>query len=220
MINSWHIGWLSARAIQCAIRRAVGGWRGRSLSFKHDGWNYTVRKPAYRGPADRNKKYLSVPGIRSTWLNSHKKVKVKVARRLRRSRAQPRRHRPAQAASLCLLTFFLSHAFFLPGAAKQHQPHSPTDAGLRERARPLCLTDKRRVRAANPAVESPPAASCGTFSAALHSRPPPANEEAGLRGEGARPANQRRGGGAAIETRQRENESGDNNYTELNQNEI
>lgn len=78
-----------------ARRRAVGGWRGRSLSFKHDGWNYTERKPAYCGPADRNKKYLSVPGIRSTWLNSHKKVEVKVAQRLRRSRAQPRRHRPA-----------------------------------------------------------------------------------------------------------------------------
>lgn len=37
-----------------------------------------------------------------------------------------------------LLTFVLSHVFVLPGAAEQHQPHSPTDTELRERAsRPL-----------------------------------------------------------------------------------
>lgn len=67
---------------------------------------------------------------------------VKVAQRQRRSRAHPR-HRP-----LCVFTFFLSHAFFLPGATKQHQPHPPTDAELWDRASRLSLTDKRRVRAA------------------------------------------------------------------------
>lgn len=62
---------------------------------------------------------------------------------------------PPHAVPWCVLTFFLSHAFFLPGAAKQHQPHSPTDAELRERASRLCLTDKRRVRAeAQPARRS------------------------------------------------------------------
>lgn len=58
---------------------------------------------------------------------------------------------PPHAVPWCFLTFFLSHTFFLPGAAKQHQPHPPTDAELRERASRLCLTDKRRVRAAGAA---------------------------------------------------------------------
>ncbi|TKS81072.1 hypothetical protein D9C73_015176 [Collichthys lucidus] len=53
-----------------------------------------------------------------------------------------------------LLTFLLSHAFVLPGAAEQHQPHSLSDTELRERASRLRSTDNRcaTTTAARPAV--------------------------------------------------------------------
>lgn len=57
-----------------------------------------------------------------------------------------------------LLTFLLSHAFVLPGATKQHQPHSLSDTELRERASRLwstdipCLTTTTASTAARPAV--------------------------------------------------------------------
>lgn len=53
-----------------------------------------------------------------------------------------------------LLTFLLSHAFVLPGAAEQHQPHSLSDTELWERASRLWSTDNRcpTTTAARPAV--------------------------------------------------------------------
>lgn len=88
-----------------------------------------------------------------------------------------------------LLTFFLSHAFVLPGATEQHQPHSLSDTTLRERASRLWSTDNRRVRPPQqPARRSCCCASvapCGStrsfflhVSAALHSRQPLTNEAA------------------------------------------
>lgn len=61
----------------------------------------------------------------------------------------PRRRRRMQPAALHtqqLPTFFLTHAFVLPGAAEQHQPHSLADTELRERASRLWSTDNWRVR--------------------------------------------------------------------------
>lgn len=104
-------------------------------------------------------------------------------------------HRPPQkpkrVTSTQVLTFLLSHAFVLPGATEQHQPHS--HAELRERANCLCSTDKRcspTHTAARPGVVSLrvgrslrrptqlPSARCLHVSAALHSREALTNEAA------------------------------------------
>lgn len=87
-----------------------------------------------------------------SWLGLRRNLKKIVKKMLSESgtgtEAQQCAHLPPpHAVPWCFLTFFLSHAFFFPGAAKQHQPHPPTDAELRERASRLCLTNKRRVRA-------------------------------------------------------------------------
>lgn len=65
-----------------------------------------------------------------------------------------RRMQPAAVNTSQLLTFLLSHAFVLPGAAEQHQPHSLSDTELRERASRLWSTDNRcpTTTAARPAV--------------------------------------------------------------------
>lgn len=104
-------------------------------------------------------------------------------------------HRPPQkpkrVTSTQVLTFLLSHAFVLPGATEQHQPHS--HAELRERANCLCSTDKRcspTHTATRPGVVSLrvgrslrrptqlPSARCLHVSAALHSREALTNEAA------------------------------------------
>lgn len=93
----------------------------------------------------RHRNWLSWLGLRR---NLKKIVKKNVKWKWHRDRGAACAHSPPpHAVPWCFLTFFLSHAFFFPGAAKQHQPHPPTDAELRERASRLCLTNKRRVRA-------------------------------------------------------------------------
>lgn len=101
-----------------------------------------------------------------------------------------RRMQPAALYTQRLLTFLLSHAFVLPGAAEQHQPHSLSDTELRVRASRLWSTrypvcDHHRsppggrvaVRWSLPAAAHT-ASSCLHVSAALHSRELLTNEAA------------------------------------------
>lgn len=97
-----------------------------------------------------------------------------------------------------LPTFFLSHAFVLPGAAEQHQPHSLADTELRETASRLwsCgVSDHHRSQPGGCVAvrRSLPCCAPHCFpvhvSAALHSGEPLTNEAAGPGRRRHRPAN-------------------------------
>lgn len=80
-----------------------------------------------------------------------------------------RRMQPAALHTQQLPTFFLTHAFVLPGAAEQHQPHSLADTELREGASRLWSTDNWRVRPPpQPARRSCSAVRVGRSPAAHH----------------------------------------------------
>lgn len=120
----------------------------------------------------------------------------------------------------CVLTFFLSHAFFLPGAAKQHQPHPPTDAELRERASRLCLTDKRQQQQQQRNEPGGPVASCSflqhVFCGASFKI---ASDQWGCRAterKRGQPISEGRRGGAKVKNRQCGNSLLSGNYTKLN----
>lgn len=98
------------------------------------------------------------------------------------------------------LTFVLSHVFVLPGAAEQHQPHSPADTELRVDSRaepashpwvdgiPACpRTGARPCCCASPLRYRQPTRSLLQHAhAALHSREAPTNGDArGGGGQGA-----------------------------------
>lgn len=126
------------------------------ITHKHIGWLVELSEDEEEEHNTERKLWPSRQqqnGLMCAWFKEHlAKIvikMVKVAQRQRRDRgAAERTPATAPRSPLCVFTFFLSHAFFLPGATKQHQPHPPTDAELRERASRLSLTDKRRVRAA------------------------------------------------------------------------
>jgi hypothetical protein len=95
---------------------------------------------------------------------------------------------PAARLAQVRFTFLLSHAFVLPGTAKQHQPHPPSDQELYARASRLGCTDDRSASTAlrswglvatpegnihNPPIDSPAAQLSSTrelMYAALHSK--------------------------------------------------
>lgn len=180
----------------CAINDGTVGGRGgtRALSFKHEfiskgnmaSFAQNIRLEVTSG--------LEVPGLRRNWNKSFFFSKWRCSGSHARLRpAHPRQGSQYLLPLPCVLPSRCSKTASTSSTHRRRAPGEREKDGQPPLFDGFCLTSE-----ASPAVGSPPAASCGTFSAALSFKAAP--DQSGrrtVRGR-ERPANQRRGGGARI----------------------